>query len=312
MAEAISRIDVVATVIYHGDRLLTVYHAQWGEFTLPMTRLRRRPWGLIHAVETWELGAAAAMRNVGECLGITTDQPPCLLADVGDLRQSDRTGQVNHYQFQMYGFAAPAQDVAPGVSAQWLTPQQILDPHRGPISPTARELVARLGEVALSRGGAFPPAPAAGPPRQSVSSIAVIRRRHGPERQWLCQWNDAWQRYFLVGGHQEPADRTPEQCMIREIREELGLSPAADYALTPHPRCLPEYEAWSTSAWQPTLYRLWPFVIQLTDAAGPKIEGRAVNRWITAAEVLSERCGDDQLISPTVRRILSALGELQL
>jgi hypothetical protein len=174
MSDAISRIDVVATVIYSGGRLLTVYNDSWGAFTLPMTKLRNWQVGLDAAQVRWELGSEAALRNVAECLRATTDREPGLLMDYGNLMQSDRTRRINHYAFQIFGIEVDRQEAAPGVVAQWLTPDDILDPARQPISPTARKLVAGLLEAELSRKVGFPPA---------ATKVDVQHRHHQPSRR---------------------------------------------------------------------------------------------------------------------------------
>jgi hypothetical protein len=305
MANAIDRIDVVATVIYCQGELLTISNPNWGAFTLPMTKLRTRPLGLTDATR-WELGEEAAVRNVAECLGITSVDPPLLLADFGNLSQSDRSGQVNHYVFQVYGFPVDGQQVGPGITAQWLTTAEILNPHRQPVSPTARELVKSLSGAAALRNSVFPPPPA-GPPRPSVSSVAMISRLEDGNKKWLCQWNPHWERYFLVAGHKHD-DEKPEECMIRELKEELVLIHGQDYQC--QFRKLLEYEGWSTSAWQMTQYSLSAFDVRLGPGTVGKVKPDPANRWITAQEIRSERCTDDKLISPTARKILELLGEL--
>ena len=306
MPDQIARIDAVATIIFHDDKLQTVYNHNWGAFTLPMTKPRNRRLGLSGNATRWERGAEAALRNVAECLGITATQAPGLLLDVADLNQSDRSGQINHYHFQVYGFEVTGQQIAPGVTGAWLTPDQILDESRQPISPTARTLVEKLKEAAITRKGNFPPV-AAPARRQSVSSIGIISQERDGGKLWLCQWNRHWGRYFLVGGHQKPGE-TPEGCLIREMQEELEVSHGTDYAVQLRRRL--QYTDWSASAWQQTDYDVSTFDVTLQAEAVSKIDKNAANRWLTADEIRSERCTDDRLVSPTARRILQALGQL--
>lgn len=307
MANAINRIDVVVTVVYCEDHLLTIYNPSWGAFTLAMTKLRERPFGLTSA-SRWERGEEAAMRNLAECLGTTSARPPLLLMDHAGLSQSDRSGQVNQYAFQVYGFAVDGQQVRPGNTAQWLTATEILDAERQPISPTARELVRALLEAAVTRKATFPPAPAAECQRDSVSSVAIISRVEKKTKQWLTQWNGHWERYFLVAGHKHD-DESPEECMVRELNEELGLISGQDYQL--RFRKLLEYKGWSTSAWLVTCYSLSAFDVELNPSAFDKIKPDPANRWLTAQEIRSERCADDKLVSPTTRKVLDLLGELR-
>lgn len=306
MAELIARIDVVATIIHHNGELLLVHSPLWGAFTLPMTKLRHWQLGLVDNATRWERGDEAAMRNVAECLGSTSLQQPGLLLDVGGLRQSDRSGEVKYYQFQIYNFPFASRQVAPGITSQWLTPAQILEENRQPISPTARFLITNLQGGAFDRRANFPPVP--GGPRTSTASIAVIRQPDGGQRAWLCQWNSSWGRYFLIGGHAIPGE-SPEACMVRELGEELHCQPS-DFTINSRER-LPQYEAWSTGAWQQTTYAITTFDVILTATALSSVCTDAGNRWLTAREVDSERCADGKLLSPTVRTILQMLGELK-
>lgn len=319
MPDNIPRIDVVVTVIYCGEKVLVVYNDSWGGFAPPMTKLRRWPLGFDGTEEYWETGADAAVRNVGECLGITSTHAPGLLADVGSVRQSTRTGTINSYLFQVYGYRVEAEQVGPGIVGEWLLPSDLLDPERRPISPTAQILVKELGRIALDRKSPFPPAPPRESLRQSTASVAIIRRERAKRKQWLLQWNKAWGRYFLVGGHahvDEPPRETPIDCIHREVEEELGLARDTDFHAEPYQRAgeqvgmLPPYRAWSTSKWQDTEYAISPFQIRLEDIAYARIDGDMANRWVTKREILFERCADGRLISPTTRMILRLLGEL--
>jgi 8-oxo-dGTP pyrophosphatase MutT (NUDIX family) len=308
MSAPISRVDVVATVIYCGDRLLLVYNDGWGAFTLPMTKLRNWQVGLDAAESRWELGHEAALRNVAEGLHAAVDRQPVLLMDFGNLRQSDRSHRINHYAFQVFGFEADRQEVGPGIVARWLTCAEILEPARQPISPTARKLVAALLEAALSRQGRFPPSLNAASSRTAKSSVALIGRRENGETQWLCQWNENWQRYYLVGGRQDDGE-TAEACLVRELKEKLHFEPppAADYSHRPRQRL--EYVDWSTSTWWMTDYEIDTFDVDPTAEGAKKFVGHAANRWVAAHEIRSERCSDDKLISPTVRLVLRNVGE---
>jgi 8-oxo-dGTP pyrophosphatase MutT (NUDIX family) len=303
MAKQLARADVVTTVIYCGNQLLLVRNADWG-FTLPMTKLRSTQLGIDRAGTLWELGEDAAMRNVADCFQMTSAQSPNLLLDVGGVRQSSRTGDIQFYQFHVYGFDLGYLDLPTGVVGEWRNSDEILDPGRRPISSTARLLVRRLKEVALDRGGSFPPlAPVE--LRKSVASIAIIHREQQKQRQWLCRWNENWQRYFLVGGHQEDSE-TANACMVRELQEELGFMPGADYALS-GPQPLASYIGWSIGYWQQTQYTMSPYIITPTKAGHAKIGSNAANRWLTWDEIASERCADDKLVSPTTRKILHML-----
>ncbi|HUT88049.1 MAG TPA: NUDIX domain-containing protein [Thermoguttaceae bacterium] len=313
MPESTLRIDVVVTTIYCGDKVLVVHNGDWGGFTLPMTKQRRWPPGFDGTDDRWETGSDAAMRNAGRCLGATFARPPGLLGDVRGIRQRSPTGVINEYLFQVFGFRVDEPRIGEGVVGQWLTAEEILEPKRRPVSPTARTLVDKLKEFGRTRGG-FPPAPPTSPPRLSIASEAIIRRqRRGESKQWLCQWNGHWGRYFLIGGHREDKEgggsETAEACLHREIHEELGLTQGADYDADF--RAELKYGAWSTSSWQPTDYKIAAFDVALKDPACARIEAKSENRWLTREEILSERCADGKLISLTTREMLKMLGDLR-
>lgn len=298
-------IEVAVTVIVAGEKILTVRNDKWGTFTLPMTKLQRKPLGMVEIATQIERWSDAAMRNVGECLGRTSDREPKLLMDVGQLRQSDRTGEVNHYHFQVYLFDVDSEQTAPGLATDWLTTSQIIDEKRRPISPTARELAKLLEAEATGRSLSFPPVTAGLPRRQSQAAVAIIARQEQGETSWLVQWNEHWGRYYLVGGHREEKE-AGTQCLERELREELKIEPA-DYKAEPIRSEPLKYTDWSVSAWQDSDYTVWPFSVTLSDAAVDKVNTDPANRWITKKEILGERCEDDKLVSPTTRKTLTLL-----
>jgi ADP-ribose pyrophosphatase YjhB (NUDIX family) len=139
-------VDVVATLIMKGDRILAVYNDKWGSFSLPMTK--RRSWEDPVAekgaerVEDWE---DAAIRAASEWIGCTTTQKPQPLSEVGEFQQSDRDGKWKRYHLQAYKLAvADDTQIPPARVAEWLTVDQLLDENRKPISPTARHIVSEL------------------------------------------------------------------------------------------------------------------------------------------------------------------------
>lgn len=301
-------IEVAVTVIAAGEKILTVRNDKWGAFTLPMTKVQRKPLGFAENVTQIERWSDAAMRNAGECLERTLDREPKLLMDVGELRQSDRTGQVNHYHFRVYLVEVDFEQAVPGVVAEWLTTAQIIDEKRRPISPTARELAKLLQAEATHRGLLFPPITAGLPRRLSQAAVAIITRQEQGKTLWLVQWNENWKRYYLVGGHQED-EEDGTQCLERELREELKLEPA-DYDLGPIGTEPLSYSGWSVSAWRDSDYAVWPFRVTLHQAAMRKVGQDAANRWITKDEILGERCEDDKPVSPTMGIMLKMLKQI--
>jgi len=298
-------IEVAVTVISASEKILAVRNEKWGSFTLPMTKVQSKPLGFSGDVAQIERRSDAAMRNVGECLGRTLNHEPKLLMDVGNLRQSDRSGKVNHYHFQVYLVEVDSEQAAPGLATDWLTTSQIIDEKRRPISPTARELTKLLEAEAAERGLSFPPITPGVPRRQSEAAVAVITREEQGKKSWLVQWNENWGRYYLVGGHREDGEAGTE-CLERELREELELEPA-DYQAEPLRDKPLKYMDWSVSAWRDTDYTVWPFRVTLSDKAVDRIHENAANRWATKDEILSERCEDDKPVSPTTRKTLEMI-----
>ena len=134
-------LEVAAVLITQGSRVLVVYNAKWGSFSLPMTK--RRKWDdpnipVAHREESW---TTAAARAAAESLGRTVTGLE-FLADVPRFGQGDRDGAWKRYHFQVFRLAVPAgTELRPGTVGEWLTVDELLDPARGPISPTAVELV---------------------------------------------------------------------------------------------------------------------------------------------------------------------------
>lgn len=160
MTSPLPDVDVVVTVIHRGEHILLVSNSNWKAFTLPMTKLRRWPYGAEPAPGRAEDPVDAAMRNVGECLGTTSITEPkhWLGKDkLVELTQGDRESASKRYVFHVFGFAAESADLAPGVCGQWLRVDEVLDEQRRPISPTARYIVRQLQAQAKLEGQAFPP-----------------------------------------------------------------------------------------------------------------------------------------------------------
>ncbi len=302
-------IEVAVTIIANGDKILLVWNGNWGAFTLPMTKLHRRMLGMVDNVLRVERWSDAAMRNVGECLAQTMADEPKLLLDVGELLQSDRTGSVNHYHFQVYLVHVESERIAPCLTAEWLTVDEIRDASRRPISPTARELTKLLDGEAITRGLPFPPPATVAPRRQSRAAVAITSREERGRKLWLVQWNEHWGRYYLVGGHREDQEAGTE-CLARELREELDVGPT-DYQAEPIGADPLKYTDWSVSAWQDSDYAVWPFRVRfLADTTVARISKQPGNRWVSAEEIDSERSKDGRPISPTTRKTLQRVGEI--
>jgi hypothetical protein len=150
-SEAEPKVDVAVALIIRKDlKVLTVFNAKWGGFTLPMTKRRtytdndRR----IVGQESWEDAAARAAAEVIEA--------PCVVrhADLGIkavATQSHRDGRLKEYNYQVYkiGYDPTVTPPPPraGSALAWLTPQQILASGPlalRPVASTAYELILAL------------------------------------------------------------------------------------------------------------------------------------------------------------------------
>jgi hypothetical protein len=140
-------VEAAVTLIVQRNRLLAVFNEPWSAFSLPMTK--RRQWhdpnpNLDDAIRTEDWVDAAA-RAVADWLGKSFVKPPKFLLDIAEFRQGDRDGLWKRYHFQVFRVTV-APEVKPrrDAIAEWLTPAQLLDRERRPISPTARYLVEQL------------------------------------------------------------------------------------------------------------------------------------------------------------------------
>jgi len=139
--------------------------------------------------------------------------------------------------------------------------------------------------------------------RQSIASIALIRKTAAGRTLWLAQWNRNWQCFNLVGGHKH-ADETFRECMIREISEELGIAEHEDFEAAEHPAAHLEYTAWSEGAQQQTAYTMELFDVELLDTAKQKVDSDPQNRWLDETEIRARAAKDGSKISPTMKRLL--------
>jgi 8-oxo-dGTP pyrophosphatase MutT (NUDIX family) len=146
--------------------------------------------------------------------------------------------------------------------------------------------------------------------RESISAFAIICRQDQGRTVFLTQWNLHWRALNLVGGKKRP-EESFQQCVVREIQEELRLSPGEDFTLVDQRPLRMEFEAFSDGAWELTAYTMEVFRIVLSgEEVLARIAANADNRWVTESEILGGRCTDGTRISPTVARIvLAALKE---
>jgi 8-oxo-dGTP pyrophosphatase MutT (NUDIX family) len=141
--------------------------------------------------------------------------------------------------------------------------------------------------------------------RISEAGLALFHRQGPAGTEYLTQWSDAWQSYSLIGGHVEPGESF-RACCVREIAEELELTPDVDFRVAADPlRPLCEYTAMSKAAGVETRYRVELYAAELlTRAAEAKVNANAANRWLTEAEIRRHVCADGKEISIQVETVL--------
>jgi mutator protein MutT len=123
-------------------------------------------------------------------------------------------------------------------------------------------------------------------------AIAVVAR--GAE-VLICQRPDGvpfagyWE---FPGGKLEP-DETLEQCVVRELREEVGAMIALEFALTPIDHTYPHARV-----------RLHAFVCRIVDGDPRPIECSAC-RWVPAAELRTVQFppANDSLVDEIIARL---------
>ena len=142
--------------------------------------------------------------------------------------------------------------------------------------------------------------------RQSEAAVALIRRRLDSQTRWLAQWNPKWCAYHFVSGHRRD-DETFRECLVREIAEELHLVEGTDYRVATEPATHLEFVDFSRSAQSQTCYIMELFAVSLDEGAHPSVEADPANRWLTDAEIDSERTHDARAVSATMRRVLGKL-----
>lgn len=142
--------------------------------------------------------------------------------------------------------------------------------------------------------------------RESQGAFAVIRRMIGDEQEWLVQWNSRWNCYNFVGGHREEGESFFE-CLVREIREELGLHVGTDYDVEPQPCCKLEYVARSERAKEDTAYKMQLFLITLNSSAESTVTQSVENTWINRSEVNAQVTRNEQAVSGQIGQWLEAI-----
>ena len=107
-----------------------------------------------------------------------------------------------------------------------------------------------------------------------VSSDAVLLCHRSADRQW---YPDTWD---LPGGHIEEGE-TPENALVRELREELGISLAEPLGRHSFYRATDELEMW-----------VWTAGEWIGDPSNRAPDEHDEIGWLTAQDVLSLRLAD--------------------
>jgi len=146
--------------------------------------------------------------------------------------------------------------------------------------------------------------------RNSIAAIALIWRELEGQTVWLARWNSARSAFSFVVGHKQ-AGETFRECLIREVREALGLEPGADFFVADQPHSHLEYIDWSEGARAETAYTMELYRVELTgDFACDKIAGDDNNRWLFPEEVQAAATQDGQPVSATMNLLLEMAGLL--
>jgi len=145
--------------------------------------------------------------------------------------------------------------------------------------------------------------------RVSEAGLALFQRPGPDGTEYLTQWSDTWQSYALIGGHVEPGESF-RACCVREIAEELELTPDVDFRVGVDPlRPLCEYTALSKSAGVESRYRVELYAAELlTRAAETQVNANAANRWLTEVEIRRHVSADGKEISIQVETVLTLCG----
>jgi 8-oxo-dGTP pyrophosphatase MutT (NUDIX family) len=143
--------------------------------------------------------------------------------------------------------------------------------------------------------------------RRSEAALAVIRRPFEGGSRWLAIWNVKWDAFHFVGGHRRP-DEAFNDCLVREIFEELALRDGIDCHVEPTPMAHLVYTAWSNHARADTDYSMELFDVTLEEQAEPSLRANPAVRWLTDDEIRFERCRDGRPVSPTMGFLIAKAG----
>lgn len=145
--------------------------------------------------------------------------------------------------------------------------------------------------------------------RRSIASLALLARRRADETEYLAQWNADWSAFHFIGGHKLD-DESFRECLVREIGEELGLSPEG-FSIGADPTAHLEFVAISRRAGAETDYTIELFEVELHAApVSDEIERRPENAWLSQSEIAAGATRDGRAISPTMPLVLGKTARL--
>jgi len=134
----------------------------------------------------------------------------------------------------------------------------------------------------------------------------LICRRTRDGVQWLARWNKNWQCFFFVAGHRHEGESFYE-CMVRELREELGIDEGRDYSIRVEDRRNVTFTAFSESSRSETAYTFELYDVAVDDTAWEKVNSARHVRWLGESEIRAGVDEDGKRISPTMGRLLDSM-----
>jgi 8-oxo-dGTP pyrophosphatase MutT (NUDIX family) len=282
---------VVTRAGEHETEFLLVENNNYGGYFFPTQR-----------VKTEVKPDRVAVGTVRSDLGYHGHAAAKLLGEVSDVHFSNRFHRDRRYRFHVCEVQLSDVDLhQPGSILEqallrrgrhflWLPGSRLGDPtvSFSPTMPAVRTTVLSL----------IPLRTFSGPLRKSEGGIALIERTDSGKRQWLSQWNENWKAFFFIGGHRDGSE-TFRECVIREIEEELGLTPA-ECPVAASPAQHFEYRALSRNTNELAAYTIEMFNAQPTPRGLEKIANNPMNKWLDEDEIRRMEAHDARLISVTI------------
>ncbi|MGO8697047.1 MAG: hypothetical protein ACLQVY_04945 [Limisphaerales bacterium] len=150
----IESVEVVATLLVQGKKILAVFNPRWGAFTFPMSRRKFFKDSDVSEAATPEKLDRAAARVAAEALGrsFPPDDFPTLLVEIKNFEQSDADGIWKLYTIHVFSLkVSEGVRLAPGVITEWLTPKELQT--REPVTHTARYILRESEKQGLTPSG---------------------------------------------------------------------------------------------------------------------------------------------------------------